>query len=998
MKIMMNVKVILLIVVVLALSNTAWAKTVTLSWDASPSEVTGYTVYYDTESSASLEGVGSPIDVGNVQTYIINGLPDDVDHYFAVIAYDSSGNESTYSNIVHSPPVSSGNAVPVISSIQNQSILEGATLNFSVSATDSDGDTLIYSSSNLPSGAGINPTSGDVTWTPGFSQSGIYSVIFSVSDGIDSISETVQITVADLNRSPVLNPIGTQTIGENVNLAFTISGSDPDDDALSFSVEDLPEGASFDEVTRSFSWTPEYQASENMRVVRVTFKVSDGEDEDTELVTINVTNVNRAPIIDPIVTQALTGGIPYDLVVNATDPDNNSITYSVVVEDLPQGAVFNSVTQSLNWIPGNDQVGSYDITFTASDGSLSDSETVTFVVSYGSEAPVLEAIGPQSISENSELTFVASASDQNGDSLEFHASGVPEGAEFDIVQKRFRWTPDFSQAGSFNVTITVTDGSLSDSENVEITVVNSNRVPQISGTPNDSVMATASYSFVPTVSDPDGDPLTYSVANMPSWATFNPSSGELSGVPTETDLGSSSGIVVTVNDANDSQSLPPFSIDVIAYVHQDSDGDGILDHLDAFPNDSGEWLDTDGDQIGNNSDFDDDNDGIADVRDGFPLDSSQSGWTITATAGEGGYITPEGNSSILYGGSQSYLLTPMGGYYINDLLVDNVSVGLIEGYRFENVGSHHTISAVFAPIPSGLSHDPMASGLVGIERFDGGDDSSNLVDGKPKQDIDYRFQVVFRDSVAADQRRVFVSLDNYKYEMQISEGALTSGADYIYTTRLGASMSHRFYFSVEDLSGQQLWRYPLAEDLPGPSVHLLNGKNMVGVIADINAYALDAIEVFNDSQVYRWDPQGEQFLLVDAGAPVASGEGYVLKRNASAALPDLSTYGELPDSIYEFQVKSGWNLISNPYGGNVSLTDVAVRVSDDAPVPWLSAVESNLVVDVIYSYLGSDWGGVNEFSSASGSSPAILIPWIGYWVYVNPTELPISLLLYKPLQ
>jgi len=56
----------------------------------------------------------------------------------------------------------------------------------------------------------------------------------------------------------------------------------------------------------------------------------------------------------------------------------------------------------------------------------------------------------------------------------------------------------------------------------------------------------------------------------------------------------------------------------------DSDGDGISDTEDAFPNDPNEWLDTDGDGIGNNSDIDDDNDGITDENDAFPLDSTES--------------------------------------------------------------------------------------------------------------------------------------------------------------------------------------------------------------------------------------------------------------------------------------------------------------------------------------------------------------------------------------
>ena len=1087
-------KIGLLMLAALSLSTSAWAKTVTLSWDASPSAVSGYKVYYDAGSSTPLDGTGategdSPREVGNVLTYVIHGLPDGTDHYFAVTAYDSSGNESTYSNTVHSPAVTVPNNSPVFTSIGNKSILEGATLSFDISATDPDGDSLTYSIGNLPAGAGFNVSSGSFSWSPNFEQSGSYSVTFTVSDGNNSDSETIVVTVTDINQTPVLNsigakaigegsqltftvsgsdpdnnaltygvsglpsgasftpstgifswiptmnqagnhsvtfavsdghandsetiviavgevnqppvlnPVGTKTIGEGAQLTFTISGTDPDNDALSYSAATLPAGATFSPTTRSFSWAPEFQISENTRVYPVTFKVSDGADEDSETVTINVTNVNRAPLLEAIGAKHLTEGDIYNLIINATDPDNNQIIYTST--DLPDNAVFTASTRSFSWIPSHDQAGVYSVTFRASDGSLSDSETVTFTVNNGNEAPILDAIGDQSVVENSQLVFVVSASDINDDSLTYSASGLPTGAVFDAEQQRFSWTPDFTQAGNFTALITVTDGLFSDSETVEITVTNSNRPPVISGSPGSSVMATTNYSFAPVASDPDGDTLTFSIVNKPSWATFNSTSGELSGTPTESHVGANSAIVISVSDSLGSVTLAPFSVDVIAYVHQDSDGDGFLDHLDAFPNDNSEWEDTDGDRIGNNSDLDDDNDGIADVRDGSPLDGTQSGWLITATASVGGYLTPEGETSVLYGGSQDYQLTPMAGYYINDLLVDNVSVGLVAAYEFDNIGNHHSISAIFAPIPTGLSNDPIAPGLIGIERVDSGDDSTNLVDSKPKQDLDYRFRVVLRDSVTVDQCKVYLILDNYKYEMQMDGGVLANGADYIFKTRLGAAFSHKFYFSTEDVSGNQVWRYPHSGDLPGPTVELLNGKNVVGIAARIDAHALNAIEAFGDAQVYRWIPDSGvsgQYLLIDSGAPVASGEGYILKRGSDLSLADLSIYGEITDQEHEFQITSGWNLIGNPYGGNVALADIEIRLGDAAPVTWSNAATNNLVVDGIYSYLGADWGNSNEFASTMGADPAILVPWVGYWIYVNPTDQNISLIISKPLQ
>ena len=101
-----------LVVILLLFPVSVFAQTVTLSWDASPTETaTGYKIHYQAEPYVAdqWDGTGatqgsSPIDVGNVLTYQLTNLTDGVVYYFAVTAYDASANESTYSNIVHSNP------------------------------------------------------------------------------------------------------------------------------------------------------------------------------------------------------------------------------------------------------------------------------------------------------------------------------------------------------------------------------------------------------------------------------------------------------------------------------------------------------------------------------------------------------------------------------------------------------------------------------------------------------------------------------------------------------------------------------------------------------------------------------------------------------------------------------------------------------------------------------------------------------------------------------
>jgi hypothetical protein len=111
----------------------------------------------------------------------------------------------------------------------------------------------------------------------------------------------------------------------------------------------------------------------------------------------------------------------------------------------------------------------------------------------------------------------------------------------------------------------VTDGTLSaslPSFTIQVTAP-ANRAPTISGSPLTSVLALVGYSFQPSASDPDGNALTFSIQNRPAWATFNTSTGRLSGTPAITDIASYANIIISVSDGTAVASLPAFSLSVL---------------------------------------------------------------------------------------------------------------------------------------------------------------------------------------------------------------------------------------------------------------------------------------------------------------------------------------------------------------------------------------------------------------------------------------------------
>ena len=88
----------------------------------------------------------------------------------------------------------------------------------------------------------------------------------------------------------------------------------------------------------------------------------------------------------------------------------------------------------------------------------------------------------------------------------------------------------------------------------------------ISGVPGTSDVAGKAYSFTPTTSAPGGTTLTFTIAHMPSWASFNPKTGQLAGTPGAANAGKYSSIMITVSDGASSASMSPFNITVTSPV------------------------------------------------------------------------------------------------------------------------------------------------------------------------------------------------------------------------------------------------------------------------------------------------------------------------------------------------------------------------------------------------------------------------------------------------
>jgi hypothetical protein len=273
---------------------------------------------------------------------------------------------------------------------------------------------------------------------------------------------------------------------------------------------------------------------------------------------------NRAPTISGSPATSVQATQTYTFQPTASDPDRDPLVYRI--NNRPRWATFSTATGRLSGTPAAADVGSYaNLIISVSDGSVSTAlPAFAITVSQPSNrAPTISGSAPTTATIGTGYSFTPSATDPDGNTLGFTIQNRPSWAGFDTATGRLSGTP--STAGTFsNITITVSDGRLTAAlPAFSINVgAPSNSAPTIGGTPATTVTAASAYNFQPSANDPNGDTLTFSIQNAPSWATFNTATGRLSGTPSTANAGTYSNIVITVSDGARSASLPSFAITV----------------------------------------------------------------------------------------------------------------------------------------------------------------------------------------------------------------------------------------------------------------------------------------------------------------------------------------------------------------------------------------------------------------------------------------------------
>ena len=452
---------------------------------------------------------------------------------------------------------------------------ESTDIGSPISATDADNNTLAYLLS------GDDASSFDIVSTTGqlktkaalnYENENTYIVTVTVLDGSSTDTIDVTINVSDVNEAPVFAKESVtrnvaENTAENTSIGSAITATDPDSDTLEYSLGGT-DSASFDIVNTTGQLKTKAALDYETKIsYSVTITASDDNLTDTISVTINVTDVNenRAPVFSQTSPISLSILIESDTAsgdnigapVTATDPDNDTLTYSLGGDDASFFSIVSSTGQLQTTAAFlSDTKVSYSITVIANDGKGgTDSINVT-VRAVGRTSQQVVNSAPEftdgdrttrSVAENTAAgenigTLVAATDADTNDTLIYTLSGDPDAAAFSIVstsgQLQTSAALDYETKSSYSVTVSVSDGNgSSDSIAVTISVtdVDENRAPTFTGSSITFSIADIADASVGdsigipiTATDLDDDTLEYSLSgDDASKFSIDSSSGQL---------------------------------------------------------------------------------------------------------------------------------------------------------------------------------------------------------------------------------------------------------------------------------------------------------------------------------------------------------------------------------------------------------------------------------------------------------------------------------------
>ena len=401
---------------------------------------------------------------------------------------------------------------------QSQAVVTqvGTPLDITLTATDDEGDDLTFEVTAGPEHGALSGQAPNLTYTPEDGYEGPDSFTFVANDGVnDSGEATVFIDVGAVNGIPVALDQNLVT-PVNTPVAFVLTGQDPNNDPLTFSVTVQPENGTLSGQPPNLTYTPD---DDYTGIDAVMFVANDGMDDSEPAVIALLVGINAAPVVQDI-TRETDVNVAVQVVLTGSDEDDDPLTFQVA--DEPGHGTLSGDPPNLTYTPEAEYTGLDQFSYVASDGqTISNVGTVTVLVG-------VENIAPFGISKelttpaNTALDILLEGADPEGQPLVFAVIDSPEHGALGGQTPNLLYAPEQDYNGRDSFTFTVSDGEITSAPaRIDLVVGVLNQIPSALDldveTPVDESVAVTLRGL-----DGDGDELTYTLVTTPS-------SGQLSG-------------------------------------------------------------------------------------------------------------------------------------------------------------------------------------------------------------------------------------------------------------------------------------------------------------------------------------------------------------------------------------------------------------------------------------------------------------------------------------
>ena len=537
----------------------------------------------------SLEGTFTDPD-GDELEYVVTGLPTSlfVDHAtntitgtltaadvgsfsISVNVFDGRGGnnfDEFFLNVLSDEADETNTPPQLVSPFADETVSVGESVvgNIGNQFSDPDGDLLIYTVGGLPPGLFFDPAANAILGTPEESDIGSYLIDISVSDGrggTNSAEFLLSVVASDAvgdNSDPVLAmPLLDVQAEEGDVVDFSLEGtfSDPDGDSLDYVVSGLPPSLFVDENDSVVGTLTTADVGSFLIEVSV-FDGKGGSSETSfvlDVISLDAMGDNTAPVLNvSLLDKQFEEGemVSIPLAGVFSDPDGDILDY--IVDGLPPTLFVDASNTIVGTLTAAD-IGSYLIDVSVSDGRGGSNQAdfiLDIIATNTGEAnadPVLSVPLTDDTFEEGESVNIplnGTFTDPDGDPLDYNASGLPPGIFIDIATNSITGIIANESVGSYLIEIVVADGRGGSNEtDFVLDVIASGGmegnspptldlpIPNTQFTEGDNVSLLLDTRF----SDPDGDPLSYTVSGLPPSLFFDDATNTISGVVGEIDVG-----------------------------------------------------------------------------------------------------------------------------------------------------------------------------------------------------------------------------------------------------------------------------------------------------------------------------------------------------------------------------------------------------------------------------------------------------------------------------